>query len=328
MINSTVMEEVLESPPTYKLNLAEQIYCVELSPYEWSQHLICVALTGKITIAIIKFQDEDDDIEDIDYNPIRTFHHEARAHALSWSPRTSLSVVPKIIAFGVAGADFKIRLYNSNLNELNTYQVLEGHKDYVNSIAFEPEGDILASVSDDHTCKLWDIKEDNKCHVTFYLTSPGVTVCWHKEEIGKLLVAEKNGLIRMYNVISQQAILSLDAGVTPLMAADWGPNPLKVAALAAGELLVWDVLRPSRPVESSLLHVEGGQMIKFCTSGENTIATIGRPENCVKVVNLKSKQVILNGKVQLIGGLSWHHKLPYLCAGSDRELYFWKANVK
>lgn len=123
-------------------------------------------------------------------------------------------------------------------------KILEGHKDYINSICYEPEGDILASVSDDHTCKLWDVKEDKKCNVTFYLTSPGVTVCWHKEESGKLLVAEKNGLIRMYNVMSQQAILSLDAGVMPLMSADWGPNPLKVAALAAGELLVWDVSRP------------------------------------------------------------------------------------
>lgn len=322
------MEEAIVSPPTYKLDFAEQIYCVELSPYEWSQHLICIALTGKITVGIVKFQDEDDDVEDIDYDPIRTFHHETRAHAVSWSPETSLSVVPKAIAFCVAGADFKIRLYNSNLNDLNEYQVLEGHKDYVNSISYEPEGDILASVSDDHTCKLWDIKEDKKCNVTFYLTSPGVTVCWHKEESGKLLVAEKNGLIRMYNVISQQAILSLDAGVTPLMSADWGPNPLNVAAVAAGELLVWDVSRPSRPVESRPLHVEGGQIIKFSPATGYVIASVGRPDNRLKVTNLKSKQAVLASRLQLLGGLSWHHKLPYVCAGNDRELHFWRVNIK
>lgn len=50
------MEEAILSPPTYKLDFSEQIYCVELSPYEWSQHLICIALTRKITVGILKFQ--------------------------------------------------------------------------------------------------------------------------------------------------------------------------------------------------------------------------------------------------------------------------------
>lgn len=123
-------------------------------------------------------------------------------------------------------------------------QVLGGHKDYTNALAYEPEGELLATVSDDHTCKLWAIKEEQKNVSTFYLSSPGMAVCWHNEESGKLLAAEKNGLIHMYNVRSQQAIMSLDAGVVPLTHADWGLNPLKVACLAASELLVWDVSRP------------------------------------------------------------------------------------
>lgn len=127
---------------------------------------------------------------------------------------------------------------------INVLKILEGHKDYTNAISYEPEGELLASVSDDHTCKLWAIKEDQKCVSTFFLTSPGTSVCWHSEESGKLLVAEKNGLIRMYNVRSQQAIMSLDSGAVPLIAADWAPNPLKVVSMAAGELLLWDVSRP------------------------------------------------------------------------------------
>lgn len=314
--------------PTFKLNFSERIYCVELSPYEWSQHLICIALGEEIIVGNVKFQDEDEVVDGIAYTPIRTFHHETRVHAISWSPETSLSIVPKILAFCVAGADFKIRLYNSNLNDVNTYEILEGHRDYVNSISYEPDGEFLASVSDDHTCKLWDIKEDQTCVSTFYLTSPGVTVCWHKEESGKLLVAEKNGIIHMYNVRNQQAIMSLDAGTVPLTSADWGPNSLKVATVAAGELLVWDVSRPSRPIESCTLHVEGGLMIKFSPVNENIIASVGRPDNQLKVINLKSKQMILTGEVQLVGGLTWHQKLPYVCAGNDRELNFWKVSSK
>ena len=114
----------------------------------------------------------------------------------------------------------------------------------MNNISYDPEGELLASVSDDHTCKLWAVKEDQQCILTFPLTGPGVNVCWHSEETGKLLVAEKNGIIRMYNVRSQQAIMSVDAGSIPLSTADWGPNPLKVACIASGEFILWDVSRP------------------------------------------------------------------------------------
>ncbi|XP_035725577.1 nucleoporin Nup37-like isoform X1 [Vespa mandarinia] len=321
------MDETLSTPPTIKLNLSGQIYCVEFSPYEWSQQLICIGLKEEVIIGTIKFQDEDDTVEDIAYNLIRTFHHDTRPNAIAWSPETTLSVVPKILTFCVAGTDFRIRMYNSNLNDVNIYEILEGHIDYINSISYEPEGELLASTSDDHTCKLWAVKEDQKCISTFHLTSPGMSVCWHSEESGKLLVAEKNGLIHMYNVRNQQAIISLDAGVLPLSSADWGSNPLKVVSLAAGELLLWDVSRPSRPLESGTLYIEGGLLIKFSPTYEHIVASIGRPDNLLKVSNFKLKQVILHGKVKIVGGLSWHYKYPYICAGSDRELHFWKIKI-
>lgn len=126
---------------------------------------------------------------------------------------------------------------------------------------------------------------------------------------------------------SQQAIISLDAGVLPLFSADWGPNPLKVASLAAGELFLWDVSRPSRPLETRTIYIEGGLLIKFSPGYEHIVASIGKPDNILKVSNFKLKQVVLHGKVKIIGGLSWHHRYPYVCAGSDRELHFWKIKV-
>ncbi|XP_014204873.1 nucleoporin Nup37 isoform X2 [Copidosoma floridanum] len=298
------MEETQIESPSFKLNFEMQIHCVEWSPYEWSEDLICIGLENKIIIASIKFQEEDNQLEDISYTQLKVFNPEGRVHAIAWSPETS------------------------NLIDESAVEILEGHKNYVNSIAYDGDGELLASVSDDLTCKLWAIKENRSCILSFVLTAPGVAVKWHNEEPGKLLVAEKLGIIRMYNVRSQQAIMSMDASKVPLMTADWSPNSLKVACLAAGELCLFDVSRPSRAQETKTLHLEGGTVMKFSPANENLIATIGRPDNNVKVVDIKAKEVQLCSRVRLYGGLTWHQRLQVICAGSDRKLLFWKVPNK
>ncbi|XP_076647960.1 nuclear pore complex protein Nup37 [Halictus rubicundus] len=320
------MDEGLTAPSTFELKFSKQIYCVELSPYEWSQNLICIALAEEIVIGTIKFQEEDETVEDFTYSRYRTFSHNTRPHAIAWSPETCLSVVSKVLTFSVAGADFKIRLYCSNTSDSTVWE-MEGHKDYVNSICYETEGKILASVSDDYTCKLWAVNEEGRCISTMYLTSPGMTIQFHSEKPGKLLVGEKNGLIHMYDIQSQQAIMSLDADVVPLMSIDWASNPFKIAGLAAGRLLLWDLSKFSLPLDSNPPHIEGGLIVKFSPAYDHLVATIGKPDNLLKVRNLKSYQEILCGQVKLIGGISWHYKLPYICAASDREIRFWRVSA-
>ena len=56
------------------------------------------------------------------------------------------------------------------------------------------------------------------------------------------MVAEKNGFIRFYDLISQRPIMSLSAGQVPLISADWcKTNGLKVGAVASDDWLIWDM---------------------------------------------------------------------------------------
>lgn len=61
----------------------------------------------------------------------------------------------------------------------------------------------------------------------------------------QLMVAEKKGTIRFYDLVAQQAILSLDCGHSgPLMSADWClTNTVKVGAVVGNDWLIWDITR-------------------------------------------------------------------------------------
>lgn len=61
----------------------------------------------------------------------------------------------------------------------------------------------------------------------------------------QLMVAEKKGTIRFYDLVTQQAILSLDCGHCGLlMSADWClTNTVKVGGVVGTDWLIWDITR-------------------------------------------------------------------------------------
>ena len=65
------------------------------------------------------------------------------------------------------------------------FQELEGHTSYINDVQFDPDrGEFIASVSDDHTCRIWD--NEGTLKASFPLRSPGMSVRWHIEEPAKV----------------------------------------------------------------------------------------------------------------------------------------------
>ncbi|XP_071451263.1 nucleoporin Nup37 isoform X1 [Hetaerina americana] len=347
------------SPPTQKVEFSNQIFAVEFSPYEWSQNLICLGLSTEIIVGVVKFQEDQPDEEEdksetekcvddecIEFQPLREFHHETRVQALAWSPDSSIIVMPRLIRFCSAGSDHKLRLINSDLVNSDGVQILTGHTDYINAIAFHPDGHLIASASDDHTCRLWNIEDDGR--YIFHLDSPAMSVCWHPEEPKKLIVGEKAGRIRLYNAIEGTAILSVDAGgggaqtrsltypiqPLPLTSAHWSlSNPQMLAALVGSgakgcELVLWDLARPSQPVDARVIHHGVGRCLRFCPSSDLVVATVCQPGAVLRVTHLRSSHPLLTSNLQVYGGLTWHSRLPYVCAASDRKLCFWKIAPK
>ena len=71
-----------------------------------------------------------------------------------WS-RVAVRRDGKILASASGGADACIKLWD--LETRKEIATLPGHKGGVNSVAFSPDGALLASGGDDKTVKLWDV---------------------------------------------------------------------------------------------------------------------------------------------------------------------------
>lgn len=242
-------------------------------------------------------------------------HSSEKCNLIAFAPKTSLVTSPKCVHIAAAYTNFVISIYKSDLADQTTVQILQGHTNYVNQIAWEPENAYLASVSDDHSCILWENGNIFEKKTTFYLKSAGIAVKWHPDREYKLLVAEKNGIIRYYNVKTEQAVLSIETKKTPLMSMDWAPSKCSlVAALAAGEFSLWNLDKPCIPLMSKQVHESGGMTVKFAPHNEEIVATIGGSNMTLKVFYFKSDILILETPLKLCGGLCWHSNLPILIA--------------
>ena len=309
------------SDPVERLEFSGRVFATKFSPFPSSSNLLAVGLQSSVTIGQCVFPEENsDNTEGFQWTVLKEIHHDTRVQTIAWSPKTNLMMSPKVLEFATSGTDHKVRQFTSDGDSVQV-KVLKGHSDYVNTCVYEPEtGDQLLTGSDDHTVKMW---EAGDCVSTLHFKSPVMTVAWHTEEVGKVLIGQKSGVISLYNALSLQPILSLDCSLSPLLSIDWSEaNSLHVTAVVSSELVMFDMSAPSQAVMSRTVHSEGA---RYVASTDMLVATGGRPGNCVKVWHSKSGVQLLSNEMVVIGGLSWHFKLPYLAVGGDREIHLYSV---
>ncbi|XP_065158113.1 nucleoporin Nup37 [Atheta coriaria] len=305
------------------LQETSSIKSVHFSPYEWSQDTIIVVLEDLIIVGQVSIQDT------ISLKKLCEIEYSGAYTALSISPDACISTLPIHIQFCVADTkDFNLRVYSctGTSEEAQVHKDLVGHRSYINAVAYDPENNYISSVSDDNTCRVWSIPEDHECVATFILSSPGMATCWHREDVSKLLVAEKCGIIRFYNINTQKALMSLDVRKN-LYDVHWAPSDSQLlGSLQMGELILWDVTKPSCP-KQKLLFTQHGGSLRFSALGE-LVAAVNKLEGSLKVVHIHTLQQRLNVPIQLPTNVTWHSRLPVLCVGDDRRLCFWKVKSK
>lgn len=197
-------------PPTlanlyneYTIELDKTINFVEFSHLDNSTDILACGTQEHVYIFRILFLNEKEDLNEelrFNYQFVRDYIIGSKANSIAFSPKTDFSLAHNhIIDFAIAGDDFCILTLNQTVNDDSTLencnqQLIRGHTDYINSMAFEPNsGDLLASASDDCTCCVWSLinqenSENPNLEMKIQLSSPGISVKWHVSEPNKVLI--------------------------------------------------------------------------------------------------------------------------------------------
>ncbi|XP_053320570.1 nucleoporin Nup37 [Spea bombifrons] len=326
------MKQDVSRSATYTVDCEDYVHVVEFNPFDSGEAGSLIAYGGNsyVVIASCRFQEEDSTVQDIEFKTLKTFHHGVRVDAIAWSPETRCDALSPLLRFCTAAGDKTIRVFTSDFQDKNEYKIIEGHSSYINDVVFcSSEGSDIASVSDDHTCRIWDLAGNQTA--VFMLRSPGMSVAWHPEEPFKLMVAEKTGVIRFYDLIAQQAILSFESTQVPLMSADWClKNTFRVGAVAGNDWIIWEMPRSRYPQDNKPVHADRARCFRWSRCNENLFATTGCPgkmNSQLLIHHLGHPQPILTGSALVGSGLTWHRTLPLCAVGGYRKLFFWVTEM-
>ena len=123
-------------------------------------------------------------------------------------------------------------------------------------------------------------------------------------------IAEKSGVIHIFNIASYKPILSLHCGVEPFLSADWSMcNSLLIVAAVRSEIIAFDSSKMTVVCKKKLPQ-DIIKCVKFSPFSDTLIATASQPTNDsdVSVTNLKSQQTVSILSKDPVSAISWFKK--------------------
>nr|XP_002123661.1 nucleoporin Nup37 [Ciona intestinalis] len=315
------------------------VSAIEFCPYESATKLLAYSSAEYLHICSVTFQHEEQSSQQ-EKQPVRSVvtHHEHLKKysqdgitSISWSPSSSMKYLPRCGKLALGLLNSKVIILTTDFKEETTHTTLEGHKSGVNSVAFEPlEGNKLASVSDDNTCRIWDSVNESILHV-LCLQHAGINVCWNRLEPDVLMVAELSGSIRFYSLDEENEaplpLKWLHCGRGNLTAADWCPiNPMKVGAAVGTEWVLWDSTKSSLSEDTRQCHVGGSIMFRWSRQNEDVFLTQGRPKHSLKIHHLGHRELLRHETLQVGSGATWHAIHPICAVAGSQHIQFYDVS--
>ncbi|RNA45243.1 nucleoporin Nup37 [Brachionus plicatilis] len=324
---------------------------VDFFPFEWSANLISVCFDE--SVQLFKFHEsslppeniENSQLESCKLSLILSVSFEQKIQNFTWNPKSVISSLKPLVSFAVNdSAQNVIFITSSTISDQAEHQPDQGIQrfaekfdvDCIYSMSFDSHSGENLAFTADNSLYLWDCV-GSRLRAKFSLQSPGASVCWHRDEHSKFMVAETSGLIRIYSIETLRPVYSLlcynDAIkriATPILSFDWSQlSPEIIVANTCNEILIWNTSRSSLP-EKVVDSFDRLKKVKLCNARDNLVGFIDGNDACSKftILNFKTNQTLYQSKnLKLLNSFSFSSVLPILAIASEQQVTIKKISA-
>jgi WD40 repeat protein len=156
---------------------------------------------------------------------------------LAFAPDGAVLALGLLVLGRPISGDIRLWDLTTGLDQLR----LRGHENAVTSLAFSPDGDLLASGSADRTVRLWDPATGQERGVLRGHGMPVQTVSFSPD--GRTLAsAGTDAVVRLWDVASASERAVYDWGIGLVNCVAFAPDGMTAAAAgSSGSIFLWDV---------------------------------------------------------------------------------------
>ncbi len=221
-----------------------------------------------------------------------------------------------------------IYLPNTFAHEIS-YTTLKGHTDYVWSVAFSPDGALLASGSGDDTIRLWDATTGQHIRTLTGHTASVWSVAFSPD--GALLASGSgDDTIRLWDATTGQHIRTLTGHTYWVSSVAFSPADGSLLASGSGDntIRLWDATT-GQHIRTLTGHTDWVNSVAFSPADGSLLAS-GSSDNTIRLWDATTGQHIrtLTGHTDWVRSVSFSPDGSLLASGSsDKTIRLWDATT-
>ncbi|MDZ8088897.1 MAG: WD40 repeat domain-containing protein, partial [Nostoc sp. DedQUE12b] len=207
--------------------------------------------------------------------------------------------------------------------EVNT---LEGHSSAVRSVAYSPDGQQLASASDDNTIKIWDVSSGKLLKSLTGHSKEVISVAYSPNG-QQLASASRDNTIKFWDVNSQKLLKTLTGHSDEVKSVAYSPNGKQLASSSRDNTIkIWNVSR-GKLLKSLIGHSKEVNSIAYSPNGQQLASASA--DNTIKIWDVNSKKLLksLTGHSNVVMSIDYSPNGQQLASASyDKTVKIWDVN--